>query len=52
MMGVREAALAQSSERRTLLRDRVRSGEDEIGRVLGLCGGVNQKFAIVAKFPE
>ena len=34
------------------LPDWVRSGEDEVRRVLRLGGGVNQKFAIVAKLLE
>ena len=35
-----------------VLRDWVRSGEDEVSRVLRLGCGVHEKFAIVAKFPE
>ena len=37
---------------RGALGDWVRSGEDEVCRVLRLSGGMDQKFAIVAKFLE
>jgi hypothetical protein len=30
----------------------VRSGEDEVSRMLGLGGSMDQKFSIVAKFLE
>jgi hypothetical protein len=34
------------------LGDGVRSGEDEVSRMLGLGGSMDQKFSIVAKFLE
>jgi hypothetical protein len=51
MMGVREAALAQSRAPRKISGSRL-SAEDVICRVLCLGRAVNQKFAIVAKLVE
>lgn len=45
-------APARKRGRRAPLGDRMRPAQNEVGRMLGLCGRVNQKFSIVAKFLE